>query len=112
MAERKIRDISNINKTYKLQQEARENVEASTKAASALLHSKKFQEYKDQLEADMTRNIEFLLKFCEVDPVKYAFRVRSVVEQLNMALLLLRNVSNDSQEYTEFKVCIGTKTES
>lgn len=109
---RKIRDVSKISKIAQTQRDAAENVEASVKAASKLLGYSTFQKYKDILQKDLQVNLSMLLSFVDPDPVKYAFRVRSVIEQVNMALLLAQNVHADAKAKMEIKVCIATKMES
>lgn len=105
----KIRSLKGINAIADKQKKVKENADASAKAASSLFGSKGFEKYREEAQHDLSTMIKVLLRFTEADPVKYAFRVRSLIEQMNSSLSLLYKVHADAKADMEFEICIKTK---
>lgn len=69
---------------------------AMAKKAKEILADEKFSEYKSMYEAYHEREMENIMVLNEQDPIKYAFKVRQIVDTLKAYRLLISSIEQDA----------------
>ena len=78
---------------YKARKDA---LEAVIKKAQALIADEKFIEYKNLYKQYHATEMENLMMLSEQDPIKYAFKVRQIIDTLKAYRLLISAVERDA----------------
>lgn len=61
----------------------------------------KFKEYKNMFVRYQEETIEHIISFKEDDPIKYAFKVRQLIDTLKAYRLLISSVEEDAAIHVE-----------
>jgi hypothetical protein len=95
--------ISNTKNPWIKQAEQHENFKNSQKLmtelvlkAQKLLNDEKFKDYKKLYEEYHATEIENIMMLSEQDPIKYAFKVRQIVDTLKAYRLLISSIEENA----------------
>jgi hypothetical protein len=72
------------------------SLEKLVKSARALLNDDKYLEYRKIYQSYHDREIENIMQLAEQDPIKYAFKVRQVVDTLKAYRLLISSIEDNA----------------
>ena len=87
---KKIKDTATAESQRKLR-------EAMAKKAQEILADEKFKTYKEMYQTYHDNEMENILMLGEQDPIKYAFKVRQIVDTLKAYRLLISAIEEDAQ---------------
>lgn len=83
----------------KLKEQQESLRQGMAKKAKEILADEKFKVYKEMFDQYHTNEMENILMLDEQEPLKYAFKMRQIVDTLKAYRLLISSIEDDAQQF-------------